>query len=446
MKAKDDMFKKFSQYIITRCWPKMWQHVDSWSSKGFIYCLANIPEDTIRYAFSRYQESPQQDLKRTDYGFATTFMQTVKHGLVKEILKARPSPGGKLDHLTAALTKVVKIEEGKEKGKGKGKGKGEQKLEPEEPIILYDTQTCTEFHNFLVAILIAYGKALAEFSTVMTSQSALKIKQQNAINFWNIAIMLWKTAHSQILQQHLTTLQMIGCLSMPNFSKKDMYKAFVNWQDEGKGKGKGKGKGMGMGHGQGEDQRKDNGEGNGEEEDEVTLEVGLGKQYSSDQPYVDQAVAYQRWIRLLAHHFISLDILSKYCNRSGNQRIEISLLAVQHPCLKDTMDWLPVIRKLGSHSRLRAARSPTDINLDVERIIKVLQEYIGSIATNSSAGTNKNSSKEHSICNAFHCGPASVYFGEVHSEVVLASARKYPDLVAMDRGYLNILAVRPQLY
>jgi hypothetical protein len=393
MKAKDDMFKKFSQHIVTRCWPRMWMRVNSWSSKGFIYCLANIPEDTIRYAFSHYQESPQQDPKRTDYGFATTFMQMVKHGLIKEILKARPSSGGKLDHLTAALAKVVKIEEKKGKGKGKGEQKGEKKLEPEEPIILYDAQTCTEFHNFLVAILIAYGKALGEFSFAMTDDLALKIKRQTAIKFWDTAIMLWKTAHSQIFLQHLTALQMAECLSIPKFSNKNIYEASFIWK-EGKGKGRAKEKGKGKGKGKGKEekgqgQREDNVDGNDEEEDVIDLVLREAEASMPDKSEAHVAgLAYRRWIRILSNHLTSLETLSKYCNRSGNQSIKISLLSADRPGdATDILDWPSVVRKLVPPSQPGATQPATDADLDIEAAIKKLQEYIWPNATEPSAGT-----------------------------------------------------------
>jgi hypothetical protein len=336
------------------------------------------------------------------------------------------------------LAKVVKSEEKKQKQKQKEERKGGRKVqveaEAEEPIILYNAQTCTEFHKFLVAILFAYGYALADFSTSVNRQLAFKIQREKAIKFWDIAIMLWKTAHSQILEQHLTALQLAGSLSLPTFSDRDTYEAFFDWKEGGQGKGKEKGKG----------QVKDVIDGYGGEEDDIALEVG--KQYSPGQLHAGKAVAYRRLIRLLAGHFISLDTLSKYCSRSRNPSVKISLLAVQHPGSKDIMDWLSVVRKLGSHPRLGAAQLPTDANLDIERAIKVLQEYIGPIVTNSSAGTDMNPSKDRSICNVFYCGPTSMYSGDMHPEAVLASAREYPDLITMDRAYLNRLAVRCQLY
>jgi hypothetical protein len=456
LKAKDDIFKNFSQHIVTRCWPKMWRRIDSWISKGIIYMLINIPEATIRYAFSKYQKLPQEGSKRTDYGFSTTFTQMVKHGLVKEILKAHPSPGGKLDHLTAVLAKAVKSEEKKQKQKEKEERKGGRKVEAEaeaeaeaeEPIILYNAQTCTEFHKFLVAILCAYGYALAEFSKSVTNQLAFKTQREKAIKFWDIAIMLWKTAHSQILQQHLTALQLAGSLSLPTFSDRDTYEAFFNWK-EGKGKGKEKGKGQVE-----DDIDCDDGE---EDSDSDALtrilhEAEQNSQHPPEQSHPENLLAYRRCLRILCNHFVSLDILSKYCNRSGSQRIEISLLAVDQPGpAKAILEWPSVIRKLGPHSQPKDVQLPGDGGLDVEAAIKVLQENIRPVATDSSAGANQNPSgpsgpakrpaRERGIRNAFFKGP--VYFSKVHCELALASARAFPQLVSMDRDLLATLIVRP---
>jgi len=42
----------FTKYLVARCWPKMHQRIDSWSSKGYIYVLSRDDRTVIVHGFA----------------------------------------------------------------------------------------------------------------------------------------------------------------------------------------------------------------------------------------------------------------------------------------------------------------------------------------------------------------------------------------------------------
>jgi len=95
-------------------------------------------------------------------------------------------------------------------------------------VVIYNKETCYEFHFFLIALLFAYTKGLI----------ALKKKWDMTLGreYYKLAIVFWKVASSSVLHIHLYVLDTVTgdfgtALAMPNYQWKSVYVLYFEGSD-----------------------------------------------------------------------------------------------------------------------------------------------------------------------------------------------------------------------
>lgn len=317
-------------------------------------------------------------------------------GLLKSIMEQHPNLNhrtSQLPHLTTAFRMVQSSQIA---------------------VHIYGRETCCEFHHFLVALLCAYTKKLAALKREPSKQLGLE--------FYNLAVVLWKVARSQILQIHLRTLhtatKSIGVsLGMPDDRLEHVYSAYFMWMEGRADTDK-----------QAEGEKQKEGEGNGRRDggEEGDLEKDLENLRQLWDPAAtsglkdDSSFVYQGWLALLTAHFESLDVLSRFFTRSHKQDIEniqVKLLAIT-PCNRtfSKFDWKSMVMAF-AESQHNTTSDPLSINdgftsANAEATVALLQDHI-----NRNNGGN--------ILDAFQHG--STLLAKVHCKAAMASLIKYPD-------------------
>lgn len=107
--ARPMLYKKFSQYLVVTCWPKMRFRINSWSSWGFILLLANISDDDVKRAFT---ERPTQVTRRKDFGLADTFVLSDEVGIIELVMQAHPKLEAGPEYLTHLAASLLKVKNG----------------------------------------------------------------------------------------------------------------------------------------------------------------------------------------------------------------------------------------------------------------------------------------------------------------------------------------------
>lgn len=182
------------------------------------------------------------------------------------------------------------------------------------PISIYSKDTCSEFHQFFIALLSTYTKIILEIK-----QRSLSKSPQLSLSFpkfYNIAILLWKVARSQILHIHMRTLysaqDVVGTiLGMPSYESKNVYSNYFK-QAQGEME-EAEGEKPKKGEGQGQD---DGSEGDDDDDDESSDESDDDESDDGDDNDGDNLdmkelaalpLVYCRWANRLVVYFNSLD-------------------------------------------------------------------------------------------------------------------------------------------
>jgi hypothetical protein len=388
--AKQHYWNQMSQYIAASCWPKMYNCATHWSSLGFLYHLCQFRETYIQHAYSvlkREGELPQ----RKDGGLTNLFLAVEKEeGFLESIMRKHPDPAhrtSQLVHLSNAF---------------------ESANDSTTPINIYNGDTCCEFHHFLVALLFAYIKSL----------QALRRKQDVSLgfSFYNLGMILWQVAHSNMLRVHLNTLHVVGevvgvFLRMPDDAHKVWYwKHFQGvWRrDEGKKLA------------EGEDEEEGEDQDFGEEDDQdAALEDfrQLQGQTATRSLDTDLSLVYRGWLKLLATHFGSLDILSKFSIRShkGAGDVQAKLLAMRpRDRTLSMVDWKNLVMELAEPSLSADGKVFTHDN--AVAAVTLLQSHIDGTSSNNILNSRRSLGSSH----------------KVHCEAAMASFLKYSDRANCD--------------
>jgi hypothetical protein len=337
---------------------------------------------------------------------ATYFSKIKVNGMLELIMQEHPNPNhrkSKLPHLAAAFENVSSSTT---------------------PINIYSKDTCSEFHQFLIALLSAYTKIILEIK-----QRSLSKSPKSSVGFsrfYNIAILLWKVARSQILRIHLRALyaaaDVVGViLGMPNYQFRNLYSNYLKLAHGQAGKKK-----VAKREGQQEDEEQDKSRGPvGVEESDQERDMEdlrqLWNQVAAHGRKADESVVYQGWLLLLIGHFESLDILSKFCARSctdGVRNIEVKLLAVRpRNRTLSVVNWKSTVMALAEPEHSAALDLvPANARLTHEQAkdaVTLLQEYIGANSDNMLSG--------------IQCGLG--FSNKVHCEAAMASFMKHSDWV-----------------
>src|ERR1700722_11877010 len=143
------LFRQFTHYIIASCSEKMIRRMRHWSSRGFIYSLGNIKDQSVQNAYQLFASATKGSplSKRKDSALGN-ILRDMRADEVSQLMRGYPgNSNGQMDlHLTSLQASF--------------KDMLDSKLEPAD---LYNEQTSVEFHHLLVATLMGYGEALANF-------------------------------------------------------------------------------------------------------------------------------------------------------------------------------------------------------------------------------------------------------------------------------------------
>jgi hypothetical protein len=132
----------FSIYLVARCWPKMRKRINSWSSRGYIFALSAIGrEDLEEEVSANFEKISAASADRHNRELAKTVAQMVRNGEMENVIMRPP---GRPEWDLTLITSLGGIKQDAPQHKDNG---------------TYDVTTCFDFHQLLIATLLAYGSA-----------------------------------------------------------------------------------------------------------------------------------------------------------------------------------------------------------------------------------------------------------------------------------------------
>jgi hypothetical protein len=408
---KKAYFFNFTRYIVTQSWKKMHRRIFHWCSLAFIDFLTRVQETKLRGKFLAHS-SLIPPPKSNDTKLALLLVGMQREGQIASLIMDNCPSKESRSQLTSLLSVFAGIAR---------KKKNKELPEVPEGTGAYTEATCYEFHQLLVASLMAYANALGALSEAECNwqnhpgTEAMKMRESCAERVWQCTYLLWRIAYSQILHQHLALLGKGFWLHQPINSQKALSVAEL-------------GLSTGLCDAAGKD---------GADEDadrEVDEEMQCIRQmYTQGQRSVSM---FASWICLQVRHWVALEIVSSFCVQTSADRpdIKIHLLAVEPRSDNTEMEyWETTVRKLaiqsprsfaGQFGFLNTPTSPTTFNPEVA--IDLLKQQVDKYTEVESSNT---------IFHAFRAtGDDSnqyqpEFYGDVHCEAVLASFVKYAGVV-----------------
>src|SRR5882762_6989250 len=281
---------------------------------------------------------------------------------------------------------------------------------------LYSKATCFEFHQLLLATLLSYGKALDGFVAALDPHKS-KPNFPDLVcrtdEVWICTSLLWSTAYSRILDNHLAILSANGWLGAPSnpsyptysgfttfsYAKEQTLTLFTDEDEEHWNEGE-EIKALSAGVEPSDPAEKD--EGSGHEGEEIDTDIEPG----------GQADLYRRWIRLQVDRWQATHKITTILARSPTP-VNLTLLAIRYipPQPADSVmnPWCGTIRDLCQ-----------TVGIDPKPVIDTLVDKIGNEL--------RNNPRHNSIFRKFDPNPkkAIQYATRVHCEAALASLLKYP--------------------
>jgi hypothetical protein len=194
--------------------------------------------------------------------------------------------------------------------------------------ILYNKETCVEFHYLLLLVLNKYWDAITQFRGQSMPGGPID-KDCRDLRFYSI--LLWRLSCSSILQDHLTFLRSNSLLQMQhgNGSKASDGDKEIGVGEEGM---------------------------DGDEDEAVSShDTGIMEEIAvleSDQSHrKDPALMIRRWLCLLVSHLQALHVLSSFA-LSYSSKMRLQHVAVKSSTFGTPQDWTAVLK--------RALTGPTD--------------------------------------------------------------------------------------
>lgn len=271
----------FSKYLVARCWPKMYQRISSWSSKGFIFELGRIPEKDLKDEVSvRAGDISAAFPDRSNRELAVTVVGMVRDGKMESVIML-PSGHPEWD-LTPLITSF---------------GRMNQDAPQHEDSGTYDVTICFEFHRLLIATLLAYGRALKSVKEGKSMEDLV----QACKHVWICGNLLSKIASSRMLRQHLRACR--NLVYIPTYDRHERYKSYINTPMEDSDSGA-----------------------NADNPDSAVEDIDLEGDETLDEVFL-------KWVRLQASYWLGLSLLSRTFGSSNPAHPvpEVFLVAVKDP-------------------------------------------------------------------------------------------------------------------
>jgi hypothetical protein len=309
----------------------------------------------------------------------------------------------------------------------------------------YTEATCYEFHQLLVASLMAYANALGALSEAECNwqnhpgTEAMKMRESCAERVWQCTYLLWRIVYSQIFRQHLTLLARGAWLLPLAQGDKDVSAAdlcltpgvvghrFRACKNDKSGTGV---KGGDVGGSTKDDDASpleqdadaNDVDGGMEEDDDTSpLEGDLDANDMDDD--LAKAKPYMTWFRLHVSPWASQEIISSFSDAlKGSQNVKLHLLAAE-PLNTANMameDWETTIRNLASWQPTGEVTNTFDADTIIGRIKMHIREYVQIADVNPIFRAFRDHKPEFS--------------GVLHCEIVLSILAAYADILIGDRS------------
>jgi hypothetical protein len=217
---------------------------------------------------------------------------------------------------------------------------------PELGLGAYNKETCFEFHQLLVATLLAYGKSLEELCDIKPSK-AMPEFQKRLQQVWVCGLLLWRIVNSKMIRHHLYILHEGNWLQEPTNDRSTvgMYNAYTGFVENG---------------------CSDPSPG-GEEEEDV-------KGQAAGRTWEERFGA---WLRLQTTYWVALDLLSVYSGKQTTlQELKVSHIHLQHSGSLPVDPWRDVVIKLLDPDGPYPYRSSSTDPLQSGTVIALLEKEI----------------------------------------------------------------------
>jgi hypothetical protein len=302
------MSKQFAAYIVARCFTKMRLRVGHKSSEGFIYCLGQVDEEKLRKAVAEkdgytYVGRRNLDLMKSVVERPDLLQRYVIDHCPPTYNASEPT------RLISAWRRIVDHPQQQAQSR------------------LYDGNTCIDFHQLLVAALLAYGKALDElYESRKNAAMTDLIPLAKQIRY--CAGLLWRLAYSGVLRHHLEVLDENDWLHLPQYRPRQVasYQRFTNFL-----------------HSEFQKPQDDN---DGADDDDDDDDIRHLSKPTANDPVSN---VFCRYLRLLGSHWEALSIISHHGELAVSS-LTIELVAVKppnyHPNVCQVGNWKTFIKTL----------------------------------------------------------------------------------------------------
>jgi hypothetical protein len=183
--VKFEWTAKFARHIFAVSWKKMLRRILHWKSQGYIFCLASIGDDQIKDRVAQFLPTMTTP-GSLDANLGTT-LRDLPENVERAIMRHHPSASqARLTALRAAFREALETRRG----------------------TVYNRETSVEFHQLLIATLLAYGRSLK-----LLHGTKGDVQKVYAENVYHSARLLWGISKSKMLSYHLKALE--GFLQPP---------------------------------------------------------------------------------------------------------------------------------------------------------------------------------------------------------------------------------------
>ncbi|THH07448.1 hypothetical protein EW146_g9313 [Bondarzewia mesenterica] len=345
--------------VVAFCWRKMYRQAGGWSSLGRVFHLNELKKSTVEACADDWVH---------------------KHPFISK-------PSGRLDHKLAKELKNVQPRNWQAFWDALPKSQNSQLVGKPFPHLQdaclqkngeaaeempYSKELSWDFHLFLIALLLLHGRMLRDLWNediqVRKEGKADDRLRKLALGLFATSFILYRVAHSQILQHHLQALR--PYLVEPEVGMVQAYYSFADinqpdWRTNEL---------------QLQDAQQDNVQGGMEDSNEVEAEVHATALESDQHNPEDQtAQVWGRWIRLLVVHVTAVHVLTTFSGRlKAEQEVDFSVFAIPPLEAKElrSSSWDKCIINVYQAKKGEIDANPADRGPKATKAISIVNKYL----------------------------------------------------------------------
>ena len=429
----------------------------NWTSKGFIYSIAQVP---LRAIHSRAEKTLEFE-HNVEHNFSNSNLFDEVEDLAEDDVN---SLFGLLEPILFDQQdlKPTKID-GLFRELRKEKAADFQSSSSS----AYNQGSSVEFHCLLMALLVGYVKALNERDEVrreegmalLETQSLQSVKKPKNLKkgneavqvmrnkskeeqerldgihlrIWKYGRILWTLTSSRMFNDHLRSLQ--GLLATVSSSQMSLYSFFGSQKLEVKQSGSLGAPSTGDGDGEEEEE--------GTEKEDVEEEQMRRRVLVSPNTTTEAVDQFKSWMKMITSHFSALNRLTRTRRNEGKAHMKAALVITKRCRNGQSLAWPELIRSFCCKdeslltttfpSKQPALEVPNLTEEQAENAIKLLQAHIDrnrdmfSAFGSDAPSFNQGNKKKGTV----------LWTGKQHCEGIAASLFKYPEL-AISEGAEDI--------